>query len=297
MAEEKLEALLVKAEALLDRLANYLPSTPEVTDWTHLAYRFQAKPKPGTLLGIDTPHQCRLDDLLGLERQKQRLLTNTQQFVAGLTANNALLWGARGTGKSTLIKSLLSEFQQQNLRLIEVDKDDLVALPQILTLIRCRPEKFILYCDDLSFEANDASYKALKVVLDGSLQAPADNCLIYASSNRRHLMPEFLKENLQSEIMEGEIHPGENVDEKLSLTERFGLWLAFHPFNQETYLKIVRHWIKHLSHADTETQELEAEALRWALSRGSRSGRVARQFAQDWVGRQGLEKNRQLNQN
>ena len=178
MAAEEFDALLAKAEALLDRLASHLPPAPEATDWNYQAYRYQSKPTPGVLQGIAAPHQCHLQDLLGLERQKQLLLTNTAQFVAGFTANNALLWGARGTGKSTLIKSLLSEFGDQNLRLIEVDKDDLVELPQILKLISARPEKYILFCDDLSFEANDASYKALKVVLDGSLHAPAENCLI-----------------------------------------------------------------------------------------------------------------------
>jgi uncharacterized protein len=288
MADKELQQLLTKAEALLDRAAPLLPPGIVPTDWNCSAFQFHAEPVPGYFQGLPKPHHCEMDDLLGLERQKQLLIRNTAQFVAGYPANNALLWGARGTGKSSLIKALLTKFRSDNLRLIEVDKDHLVKLPQILSLIESRPERFVLYCDDLSFEANDASYKALKVVLDGSLQAPAENILIYASSNRRHLMPEFFHDNLHTKIQETEIHASENVDEKLSLTERFGLWLSFHAFNQQTYLDIVHHWVNRLSTTDCGHKDLESEALRWALNRGSRSGRVAKQFAQDWVGQHQL---------
>ncbi|MCW8948032.1 MAG: ATP-binding protein, partial [Sedimenticola sp.] len=203
----------------------------------------------------------------------------------GRSANNTLLWGSRGTGKSSLIKALLNEYADQGLRLIEVEKQDLIDLPSIVELIQDRPEKFILYCDDLSFEADDASYKSLKAILDGSISAPPENVLIYATSNRRHLLPEFKQENQDVHIVEGEIHQNESVEEKISLSERFGLWLSFYPFSQDQYLEIVDHWLTQLGAETTADETTRLNALRFALKRGSRSGRVALQFARDWAGR------------
>lgn len=221
-----------------------------------------------------------------MERQKQEISRNTRQFVAGKSANNVLLWGSRGTGKSSLIKAILHQYADQGLRLVEVEKSDLIDLPEIVEQFYQRPERFILFCDDLSFEADDASYKSLKAVLDGSIAAPPENVLIYATSNRRHLLPEYLRENLETRVVEGEIHHGEGVEEKISLSERFGLWLSFYPFNQEEYLHIVDHWLATLGAATTHDPATRSAALQWALQRGSRSGRVALQFARDWAGRQ-----------
>jgi predicted AAA+ superfamily ATPase len=224
-----------------------------------------------------------LDDLKEVDAQKERLRANTAQFIAGRPANNVLLTGARGTGKSSLVKAVLNEFSPKGLRLIEVDKQDLVDLPDIADLVAARPERFIIFCDDLSFEASEAAYKPLKAVLDGSIAAPADNVLIYATSNRRHLMPEFMHENLEYKHVGEELHPGEGSEEKISLSERFGLWISFYPFDQDHYTGIVDYWLEHFGAEPGE--EARAEALRWALSRGSRSGRVAYQFARDWAGR------------
>ena len=220
-----------------------------------------------------------------MERQKADITRNTRQFVEGRSANNVLLWGSRGTGKSSLIKAVLNDFSDQGLRLIEVQKQDLIELPDIVDQLYGRPERFILFSDDLSFEGDDASYKSLKAALDGSISAPPENVLIYATSNRRHLLPEFKEENLDARVVEGEIHHGEGVEEKISLSERFGMWLSFYPFNQDQYLEIVDHWLMRLKSETTADEEIRAEALRWALKRGSRSGRVAWQFAQDWAGR------------
>ena len=223
-----------------------------------------------------------------MDRQKAEIQRNTRQFIAGLPANNVLLWGARGTGKSSLIKALLNEYADQGLRMIEVDKDDLVHWADIVERVYDRPERFLLYCDDLSFEADDASYKALKAILDGSISAAPENVLLYATSNRRHLLPEYMSENQDSRIVEGELHHGEAVEEKISLSERFGLWLSFHPFSQDDYLAIVAYWLGELGWTEGLDEESRKLALRWALTRGSRSGRVAWQFARDWVGRQGV---------
>lgn len=285
-----LERLIARAETLLDRLEQYLPAAQSNTiEWNqYIAWRWRKQLQRCYLQAVTHTHQLKLDDLRGLERQKQELLRNTRQFLAGLPANNALLWGARGTGKSSLIKALLHELAPQGLRLIEVDKDDLVDLPDIIQLIYGRPERFIIYCDDLSFEANEPSYKALKAILDGSISATPDNVLVYATSNRRHLLPEYMSENREAQIVEGELHLGDAIEEKVSLSERFGLWLSFHPFSQDIYLKVVDHWLKRLGHTHGLDDESRTAALRWALSRGSRSGRVAWQFARDWVGRYGI---------
>ncbi len=280
--------VLQRVEHLLEHLNAGLTPPASETDWNARAFRWVSGVPHGRLEGIVHPQLIDLDDLLGIARQKQALERNTRQFLAGLPANNVLLWGARGTGKSSLIRGLLHRYGDQGLRVVEVDKADLVNLPQIVAPLHGRPERFVLYADDLSFEADDASYKALKATIEGSLAAPPDNVLIYATSNRRHLLPEFQSENQQHQRIDGEIHPGEAVEEKVSLSERFGLWLAFHPFTQDDYLQIVDASLERLGlPAMNKTQR--ALALRWALQRGSRSGRVAWQFARDLAGSLGLD--------
>jgi predicted AAA+ superfamily ATPase len=275
--------LLERLEGLLGRLEQILPPPPEPPDWSAPAFRWRA----GRLEPIHHPHRLSLDDLLCMDAQKAEMVRNTEQFLNRRPANNVLLWGARGTGKSSLIKALLERYQDRGLRLIEVDKDDLLELPRIVEWVRPRPERFLLFCDDLSFEADDARYKALKAALDGSLVAPPENVLIYASSNRRHLLPEFHSENQEAQLVDGEIHPGEAVEEKISLSDRFGLWLSFYPYTQSQYLAIVAHWLERLGAPSISPAATEPAALRWALHRGSRSGRTAWQFARDWAGRQG----------
>ena len=230
------------------------------------------------------PHPIRLADLTNIDGQKARIVANTRQFVAGQPANNVLLTGTRGSGKSSLVKAVLNEFSDRGLRLIEVAKDELVDLPDIVDLLEGRPERFIIFCDDLSFEAGESAYKALKSILDGSIAAPPDNVLIYATSNRRHLMPEYFAENLDTKRVDDEIHPGEAIEEKISLSERFGLWISFYPFSQDDYLDIVRHWLRHFGVSAAKIARCERDALNWALGRGSRSGRVAWQFARDLAG-------------
>jgi predicted AAA+ superfamily ATPase len=228
----------------------------------------------------------RLDALVEVEPQKERLVRNTEQFVAGFEANNVLLTGARGTGKSSLIKACLNEFAPRGLRLIEVDKTDLVDLPDIVDLVAERPERFIVFCDDLSFDEGEPGYKALKSILDGSIAQASDNVLVYATSNRRHLLPEYMAENLTYQHTEdGEVHPGEVVEEKISLSERFGLWVSFYPFTQDEYLAIVAQWLRGFGVDDAAIAAARQESLVWALERGSRSGRVAFQFAKDYAGR------------
>ncbi|MCP5417683.1 MAG: ATP-binding protein [Chromatiaceae bacterium] len=281
MAE--IEHLLERAGELIGRLEQLLQPVAGETDWNSIAFRWR---RGRGLLPVAHPHLIPLGSLLCMERQKQEISRNTRQFVAGKSANNVLLWGSRGTGKSSLIKAILHQYADQGLRLVEVEKSDLIDLPEIVEQFYQRPERFILFCDDLSFEADDASYKSLKAVLDGSIAAPPENVLIYATSNRRHLLPEYLRENLETRVVEGEIHHGEGVEEKISLSERFGLWLSFYPFNQEEYLHIVDHWLATLGAATTHDPATRSAALQWALQRGSRSGRVALQFARDWAGRQ-----------
>lgn len=283
--DQGLETLIERLHRLLDRVEPLLPGITD-TDFDALAFRWHP---PNRLQPIRQPHLMAPDDLLGVDAQKQALLTNTAQFVRGLPANNALLWGSRGTGKSSLIKAVLKVFHDRGLRLIEVDKHDLAGLPEIVERIEGRNERFLIYCDDLSFEAEDPSYKTLKAMLDGSLSAPPDNLLIYATSNRRHLLPEYQSENQAARIVDGELHHGEAVEEKISLSERFGLWLSFYPFSQEQYLEIVVHWLHRLGARIDDGEPLRLEALRFARARGSRSGRVAWQFARDFAGRQGLQ--------
>lgn len=286
-----LAQLLAQASTLLDRLETLVPPQADAPDWASaIAFRWRGADARQPLQAIRQPHRLALADLLCVDRQKAELDRNTRQFLQNLPANNALLWGAKGTGKSSLIKALLHEYAEQGLRVIEVDRRHLVELPDIIECLYARPEKFILYCDDLSFEADDEGYKALKAILEGSFSIPPANVLIYATSNRRHLLPEYPEDNRQARIVEGELHQGEAVEEKISLSERFGVWLSFHPFTQDQYLSVVRHWLDKLgiaAAADWETAR--AEALRYALLRGSRSGRVAWQFAKDWSGRIGLK--------
>jgi len=282
----QLDRLLARAEAVLGRFEASLPPVPPLPDWKGaVAFRWRKNNGRGWLQAVRQPHPIRLADLNNIDQQKERITLNTRQFVAGCPANNVLLTGARGSGKSSLVKAVLNEFSADGLRLIEVDKDDLVDLPDIVDLLDGRPERFIIFCDDLSFEAGETAYKALKSVLDGSIAAPPDNVLIYATSNRRHLMPEYFSENLETTRVDGEIHPGEATEEKISLSERFGLWISFYPFSQDDYLNIVRHWARQLGVSAATVAASERDALNWALGRGSRSGRVAWQFARDLAGK------------
>lgn len=282
-----LEHLILRAEALLDRLADYLPASKLAIDWNALAWRWQVIQGRGHLYAVPHPHKIQLADICNVDAQKAEIVRNTAQFVKGFPANNVLLTGARGTGKSTLVKALLSEFSSAGLRIIEVDKQDLVALPDIVALISNRPERFIIFCDDLSFEASDPGYKALKVVLDGSISATSENVLVYATSNRKHLMPEFMAENLETQYVGEEIRPGETSEEKISLSERFGLWLSFYAFDQDEYLRVAEHWLMQLGVKDLN-EETRRAALMFSLTRGARSGRVAYQFAHDYAGRMAL---------
>jgi hypothetical protein len=278
-------ALLERAMTLLERLEGLLPPPPAAPDWEAHAYRWRKDGPRGQLRALPHPQRQRLDGLLCLDQQKAEILRNTEQFLAGRGANNVLLWGSRGTGKSSLIKAVFDALRARGLRLIEVEKGDLIDLPDILDLIRGRPERFVIFCDDLSFDAGESGYKALKAALEGSISATPDNLLIYATSNRRHLLPEFQRENREARNVDGEIHQGESVEEKISLSDRFGLWVSFHPFSQAQYLSIVHHWLGRLGAAAGDREAIDREALRWALRRGSRSGRTAWQFARDWAGR------------
>ena len=281
------EHLLVRAESLLARLEVILPHAATAPDWSaSVALRYRKRGSAGVLEPVKHISRITLADLKEVEPQKQRLLRNTAQFVAGHGANNVLLTGARGTGKSSLIKACLNQFAPQGLRLIEVDKADLVDLPDLIDLVIDRPEKFIVFCDDLSFDEGEPGYKALKSALDGSVSATSDNLLIYATSNRRHLLPEYMKENLSYQHTEdGEVHPGEGVEEKISLSERFGLWISFYPFTQDEYLAIVAQWLRFFGADEAAIGAARQDSLVWALERGSRSGRVAQQFARDHAGR------------
>ncbi len=285
-------ALSKRLIELVDRVEPLLPAKPPEIDFSkQIAFRWR---KRSSALGsqswlepVTHLHKIRADDLHNVDEQKRRLLDNTLQFVAGRPANNVLLSGSRGSGKSSLVKAVLTKFASKGLRMVEVDRDDLIDLPDVVAILAKQKQYFIIFADDLSFEAGDPAYKALKSVLDGGLAATADNVLIYATSNRRHLMPEFMRENLEyKHTTDGEVHPGETTEEKISLSERFGLWLSFYPFNQDEYLRIAEHWVIQLGGATAAKRKgMHEEALLWALERASRSGRVAYQFARDWVGR------------
>jgi predicted AAA+ superfamily ATPase len=287
MNPSSLESILGRAESLLSRLEAVLPQPLAAPDWAaSIAFRYRKRGGSGRLEPVRHVATVRLAQLVEVEPQKERLLRNTEQFVAGHGANNVLLTGARGTGKSSLIKACLNEFAPRGLRLIEVDKAELVDLPDIVDLVAERPERFIVYCDDLSFDEGEPGYKALKSILDGSVAQASDNVLIYATSNRRHLLPEYMSENLSYKHTEdGEVHPGEVVEEKISLSERFGLWVSFYPFTQAEYLAIVAQWLRGFGVDEAAIAAARQESLVWALERGSRSGRVAYQFARDYSGR------------
>jgi predicted AAA+ superfamily ATPase len=285
---DKFEQLIARATQLVDRIEAILPQALSAPRWEDaIAWRYRKRSSGhGVLEPVRNVSGIRLDDLKEIEPQKEKIQRNTLQFVHGHPANNVLLTGARGTGKSSLVKACLNEYSAQGLRLIEVDKADMVDLPDIIDIVATRPEKFMVFCDDLSFEEGEPGYKALKSILDGSVAASTPNVLIYATSNRRHLLPEYMKENLSyTHTDDGEVHPGEVVEEKISLSERFGLWVSFYPFSQEEYLQITAQWLTHFKVAPQAITAARPEALVWALERGSRSGRVAYQFARDYAGR------------
>jgi uncharacterized protein len=274
-------------EKILQRLDQVLPPPPPPPDWkASIAFRWRSSGRRGAagwLQPVRQVHRIKLSDLRGIDKQIERVEQNTRQFLDGKPANNVLLTGARGTGKSSIVKGLLNKYARHGLRLIEVEKNDLIDLPTIVDQVAPRPERFLLFCDDLSFHGAEEGYIALKVALDGSISTTSENLLIYATSNRRHLMPEYMAENLETKYLGDEIHPGETVEEKISLSERFGLWVTFYPFDQDEYLEIVGQWLKSFDSAFNG--KAKEEALQWALQRGSRSGRVAYQFARDWAGR------------
>ena len=289
-----LQALINRAESVLARVEALLPPALPDPDWTKVtAARWRKRGTSGSLQTIAHPRAVRLDNLVAVDQQKQMIERNTRQFVAGVPANNVLLTGSRGTGKSSLIKALLLKYAGRGLRLIEVDKADLVDLPDIAERIAGRPEHFIVFCDDLTFDAGDAGYRALKVILDGSITGASENVLIYATSNRRHLLPESMRENLETQHVGDDVHPGESVEEKISLSERFGLWISFYPFSQDDYLAAVAAWLAHFGIEPGNARDaemLERDALQWAIQRGSRSGRVAWQFAKNHAGARALKR-------
>ena len=285
---QKFEHLLLRAEQLIARIESVLPQPLGAPDWTAaMAWRYRKRSSGhGALEPVRHVAPLQLSDLQEIDGQKEKIQRNTEQFVRGALANNVLLTGARGTGKSSLIKACLNAYAAQGLRLIEVDKADLVDLPDIMEVVAGRPEKFIVFCDDLSFDEGESGYKALKSMLDGSIAAHTANVLVYATSNRRHLLPEYMKDNLSyTHTPDGEVHPGEVIEEKISLSERFGLWVSFYPFSQDEYLAIVAQWLSSFGVDAQAITEARAQALVWALERGSRSGRVAYQFARDFAGR------------
>ena len=293
----ELKAFLQRAEGLLSRIEPLLPVPPPSIDWTQtLAARWHRDARSGHLAPLRVSVELGLDDLIGIDRQRDLLAANTRQFVDGLPANHVLLWGARGTGKSSLIRALLAEYAACGLRLIEIERDHLADLPRLVEQLAGLPQAFVLFCDDLSFEAGEGDYRILKSVLDGSLERAPDNVLLYATSNRRHLVPERQSDNENWQMVDGELHPNEAVEDKIALSDRFGLWLSFYPFTQPHYLSVVRHWIGALAGpAGLQWQwdeGLEKEAIRWASGRGNRNGRCAYQYARQWVGARLLDARR-----
>jgi predicted AAA+ superfamily ATPase len=278
-----IEHLLQRAEHLITRLETLLPAPLAEPNWNVTAWRWVKIGAQGQLQSVEHPHQVSLEDIRFIDRQKNEVARNTKQFLQGLPANHVLLTGARGTGKSSLVKALLNAYADIGLRLIEVDKQDLTDLPQITQLIRNLPEKFIIFCDDLTFEANDTGYKALKVILDGSIENASSNLLVYATSNRKNLMPEYMADNQPMLEKTSEIRPNDTIDEKTSLAERFGLWLSFYSFDQDEYLAIAEHWLQ--TFGISMDDNARHAALQFYHTRGARSGRVAYQFAKDYAGK------------
>lgn len=292
--DSRLNSFLQRAEAALERIEPLLPAPRVALDWQQVvAARWQREGRGGYLQPLKVSLDLNLGDLVGVDTQREQLARNTRQFVSGLPANHALLWGARGTGKSSLVRALLAEHAEAGLRLIEIERDHLADLPKVVEALTGLPQRFVLFCDDLSFESGEGDYRVLKSVLDGSLERAPDNLLLYATSNRRHLVPEKESDNDNWQRVEGELHPSEAVEDKIALSDRFGLWLSFYPFTQDHFLAVVRHWIGSLAaQAGLQWQwshELEILAIRWALGRGNRNGRCAYQFARSWVGQQLLE--------
>lgn len=288
-----------KLHSFLNRIAvaleAALPVDSPSIDWsTQCAAVWRVERGQGALIPVVTSSPVSLEDLIGIESQRERVVSNTRQFLHGLPANNVLMWGARGTGKSSLVRALLQAYSDQGLRLVQVDREDLIQMPYILNALADQPWRFVIYCDDLSFEEDDVSYKRLKSALDGALSRTPDNVLLYATSNRRHLLPEAASDNLQTEWVNGELHPGDAIEEKISLSDRFGEWIGFYPFDQATYLRAAEHWTKRLGQSHGLAPEfcegLQLEAVRFAQGRGVRNGRVAQQFAKYWVGRELLKK-------
>jgi uncharacterized protein len=292
---DELKPLLQRAESLLARIEALFPPVEPDPDWKKItAARWRKRSGRGFLQAVAHPNAIALSDLVAIDAQKQAIDRNTRQFVAGLPANNVLLTGSRGTGKSSLVKAMLARHAAKGLRLVEVDKTDLTDLPDIAERLVGEPYRYVVFCDDLTFDAGEQGYKALKVMLDGSIAGAATNVIIYATSNRRHLLPEYFAENLDTRHVGEEVHPGESVEEKISLSERFGLWITFYPFAQDDYLAAVDRWLAHFGVAAPasarDTEERTREALQFALQRGSRSGRVAWQFARHWAGGLGLKR-------
>ncbi|MCQ4275400.1 ATP-binding protein [Stutzerimonas degradans] len=291
----ELKAFLRRAEALLTRVEPLLPIPHEPIDWGGtIAARWQRDARGGWLAPLRVNLDLSLDDLIGIDRQRDLLAANTRQFVSGMPANHVLLWGARGTGKSSLIRALLAEYAAAGLRLIEIERDHLADLPRLVEALAGERRAFVVFCDDLSFEAGEGDYRVLKSVLDGSLERAPENVLLYATSNRRHLVPERQSDNEHWQMVDGELHPNEAVEDKIALSDRFGLWLSFYPFSQEHYLSVVRHWIGSLAdRAGLDwvwSEALERDAIRWATGRGNRNGRCAYQYARQWVGQRLLER-------
>jgi len=292
--DSRLLDFLARAEHVLARLEPMLPAQRPQLDWnTCMAARWVRDGRSGYLRPLQVSLDLSLSDLLGVDAQREQLARNTRQFVMGLPANHALLWGARGTGKSSLVRALLAEHARAGLRLIEIERDHLAELPRVVELLAGLPQRFVLFCDDLSFEAGEGDYRVLKSVLDGSLEQATDNVLLYATSNRRHLVPEQQSDNENWTRVDGELHPNEAVEDKIALSDRFGLWLSFYPFSQEHFLIVVRHWVgvqaRQVGLDWSWDEALEKAAIRWALGRGNRNGRCAYQFARHWVGLQLLE--------
>ena len=292
--DSRMNAFLERADAVLARLEPLLPALREPVDWTQaLAARWVREGRSGYLMPLEVSLDMRLSDLIGVDLQRDQLGRNTRQFIDGLPANHALLWGSRGTGKSSLIRALLAEYAALGLRLIEIERDHLGDLPRVVEQLQKLPQRFVLFCDDQSFESGEGDYRVLKSVLDGSLEQAPDNVLLYATSNRRHLVPEKESDNANWQQVDGELHPSEAVEDKIALSDRFGLWLSFYPFTQDHYLNVVEHWITQLALKSglswQRDEDLDKAAVRWATGRGNRNGRCAYQFARYWVGLQLLE--------